>query len=131
MNQWLLISSLLLFGASVAHSLLGEKVTLSRLFRRPSEAPEELRRATDDPYTRQSVRFSWHAVSVALFGYAMVLLAAALDGQAFGSAWGGVVIILSFALAAMAALALVLTRGRYVGWMWLAAAAVTAFLAVD
>ena len=129
MNGWLMTACVLLMGASMAHALTGEKVILPRLFRHPSDAGSS-RRAADDPSTRQAVRLAWHSVTIALVGYALVLLLAAFDADAFGSLWLGTTRLMAAVLAALAALSLVIARGRHVGWMWYAAAAMTTWLGI-
>lgn len=129
MNGWLLTAGVLLFGSAMAHALTGEKVILPRLFRHPSDAGTS-RRAADDPTTRQAVRLAWHSVTIALIGYALLLLLAAFDADAFGSAWLGTTNLLATVLAALAALSLFMARGRHVGWMWYAAAAMTTWLGI-
>lgn len=128
MNGWLMTGCILLFGAALAHALTGEKVILPRLFRAVA-VPGESRRAGDDPTTRQAVRVAWHTVTIALIGYALVLGLGALDADAFGGAWTTTTRLLAGILAALAGLSLVLARGRQIGWMWYAAAAVTTWLA--
>lgn len=129
MNGWLLTAGVLLFGSAMAHALTGEKVILPRLFRHPSDAGTS-RRAADDPTTRQAVRLAWHSVTIALIGYALLLLLAAFDADAFGSAWLGTTKLLATVLAALAVLSLFMARGRHVGWMWYAAAAMTTWLGI-
>lgn len=129
MNGWMMTACVLIFGAALAHALTGEKVILPRLFRHPADAGTS-RRAADDPSTRQAVRLAWHSVTIALVGYALVLVLAAFDADAFGSAWTGTTSLLAAVLAALAALSLVIARGRHVGWMWYAAAATTIWLGI-
>lgn len=127
MNGWLMTACVLLLGAAMVHALTGEKVILPRLFRAPTEGATS-RRAADDPSTRQAVRLAWHSVTIVLLGYALLLLLAAFDADAFGSQWTGSTGVLAAVLAALAALSLAMARGRHVGWMWYAAAAVTTWL---
>lgn len=129
MNPWLMTGCLLLFGAAMAHALTGEKVILPRLFRHPADG-SAARRAADDPSTRQAVRLAWHSLTLALVGYGLVLVLAAFDADAFGSAWVGTTRLLAAVLTALAALSLVIARGRHVGWMWYAAAAMTTWLGI-
>lgn len=129
MNGWLMTGCILLLGASMAHALTGEKVILPRLFRHPAE-DGLARRAADDPSTRQAVRLAWHSVTIALLGYALLLVLAAFDANAFGSAWSAVTHLLAAVLAALAVLSLLIARGRHVGWMWYAAAAMTTWLGI-
>ena len=129
MNGWLMTACILLFGAAMVHALTGEKVILPRLFRHPADGGTS-RRAADDPSTRRAVRLAWHSLTVALVGYGAVLVLAALDADAFGSAWTGTTRLLAAVLAALAALSLLMARGRHVGWMWYAAAALTTWLGI-
>ena len=92
MNLWLLAGGLLLLGAAVAHSLLGEKLVLQRLFRRADGADAQSRRASDDPTLRATLR------------------------------------LVAATFLALTVLSLVIARGRHIGWMWYAAAAVAAWL---
>ena len=132
MNWWLLSGALLVLGAAMAHSLLGEKVVLRRIHRRPSGSDEgPNRRTADDPLTRQTLRLAWHSLSVALLGYAGILFVAAVDGAAFGGSWRATLQLLSATFAGLAVLSLVVARGRHVGWMWFAAVAVATWLSVD
>lgn len=128
MNGWLMTGAILLLGAALAHALTGEKVILPRLFR-TADVPGESRRKADDPTTRHAVRVAWHTVTIGLVGYAALLALGAFDADAFGSAWYATTRLLSGILAAMAALSLLVARGRQIGWMWYAAAAVTTWLA--
>ena len=131
MNWWLLAGSLLVLGAAMAHSLLGEKVILHRLFRRSEGGGDgHNRRAVDDPVTRQTLRLAWHSLSVVLVGLAGVLLLASVDGRAFGGSWRGVMSLLTATFAGLALLSLVVARGRHVGWIWFAATAGATFLAM-
>ncbi|MEX2182318.1 MAG: hypothetical protein WD771_09775 [Gemmatimonadaceae bacterium] len=130
MNWWLVVGAMLLLGAAVAHSLLGEKVVLQRLFRRAAEREGPNRRAGDDPLTRQTLSLAWHSLSVVLVGLAAILFEAARDGAAFGTAWRPVMMLLTATFVALAALSLVIARGRHVGWMWFLAVAAATWLSM-
>lgn len=131
MNWWLLTAALLVLGAALAHSLLGEKVVLRRIHRRSGGEEVVNRRAADDPVTQQTLRLAWHSLTVALLGFAALLFQAAVDGAAFGGSWRGAMRILSGTFAGLALLSLVVARGRHVGWMWFAAVAVASWLSLD
>jgi hypothetical protein len=94
---------------ALAHSVLGERYVLRRLFRRA--LPPLF---GSDDFTRRTLRFAWHVVSVAWWGMAtlMLLLARApLDA-------GGRLALLAVAgtLAATALVTLVVSQGRH--WSW-------------
>lgn len=127
MNALLLTGAILTLGAAMAHSLLGEKVVLRRLFR---AHPEEERRAADDPNTKRAMRVAWHSLTVALLGYAMLFLLGGVDRSVFGDAWPAVMRLLAATFTGLALLSVVMARGRHVGWMWYAATAATAWLSV-
>lgn len=126
MNLWLLAGGLLLLGAAVAHSLLGEKLVLQRLFRRADGADAQSRRASDDPTLRATLRLTWHSLSVTLLGFAGLMFTAAF--QSGGLAWPAALRLVAATFLALTVLSLVIARGRHIGWMWYAAAAVAAWL---
>lgn len=130
MNWWLLTAAVLVLGAALAHSLLGEKVVLRRIYRHAGAGEAQHRRAGDDPVTRQTLRLAWHSLSVALLGFAALLVLAAVDGVAFGGSWRGTMRILSLTFAGLAVLSLTVARGRHVGWMWFAAVAAATWMSV-
>lgn len=92
----------------LAHSILGERYILMRLFRSAS-LPHLF---GGESFTRQTLRFAWHITTVAWFGFAalMVLLArSALTPTAALT-----VIAVTFLITA--AIALVASRGRHFAW---------------
>ncbi len=126
MNLWLLAGGLLLLGAAVAHSLLGEKLVLQRLFRRADGAEAQSRRASDDPTLPATLRLTWHSLSVTLLGFAGMMFTAAF--RSGGLAWPAALRLVAATFLALTVLSLVIARGRHIGWMWYAAAAVAAWL---
>jgi hypothetical protein len=130
MNWWSLTGAVLLLGAALAHSLVGEKVVLRRLYRRGGERAEVGRRSGDDASTRRAVRLAWHSLSVTLVGFAMLLLMSGIDARAVGEGWRALAPVIAATFAALTALSLFISRGRHVGWMWYAAAAATAWLSI-
>jgi hypothetical protein len=117
-------------GAALAHSLVGEKVVLRRLYRRGGERAEVGRRAGDDASTRRAIRLAWHSLSVSLVGFAMLLLTSGIDHRAVGEGWNSLAPVIAATFAALTVLSLLISRGRHVGWMWYAAAAVAAWLSI-
>ncbi len=99
----------LLFLTGVAHSCLGERYILMRLFRRDN-LPQLF---GSTAFTTGTLRFVWHLTTVAWWGLGYIAIAA--GSQALGPA---------HALRAVAAIAfvsgvlpLVLTRGRHLSWI--------------
>lgn len=110
MQALLVAGGALLAALALAHSALGERYLLRRLFRRP--LPPLF---GSDDFTRRTLRFAWHVLSVAWLGMAalMLLLARApLDA-------GGRLALLAIAatLAATALLTLVVSQGRHASWV--------------
>jgi hypothetical protein len=70
MNTVLIISSSLAFLIGVAHSVLGEKYILQRLFRL-SDLPQLL---GSDWFTKRTLRFAWHLTTIAWWGYAGIII---------------------------------------------------------
>ena len=97
-----LLATLLLLGVGVAHSYLGERYILIRLFRQPLP-----RIGPDDVFTKRVLRFAWHLTSVAWWGFGALLLLA--PGRNIGAVIAatflvtGVVVLLS-------------SRGRHLAW---------------
>lgn len=130
MNWWSLSGAVLLMGAALAHSLVGEKVVLRRLYRRGGDRAEVGRRSVDDASTRRSIRLAWHSLSVSLVGFAMLLLTAGLDHRAVAAGWNTLAPMIAATFAALTLLSLVIARGRDIGWMWYAAAAAAAWFSI-
>ena len=101
-------AALLMVGVGIAHSYLGERYVLMRLFRRP-DLPK-LFGGTE--FTVRTLRFAWHATSIAWWGFAAVFVVMAYPPVT--------VPVLGVALAAPLVLtgALILTasRGRHLAW---------------
>ena len=98
------VAAVLLAGA---HSYLGERYILIRLFRK--NALPRLFGGTE--FTRSTLRFAWHLTSVAWAGLAGLLVTLAAPGGV-GAAD---VIALTFAVSGL--LALVGSKGRHLSWV--------------
>jgi hypothetical protein len=97
----------------LAHSILGERYILIRLFRR-EELPK-LFGGTE--FTRQTLRFAWHLTTVLALGLAMLLVHLAQGhGDQVLAATVGWTLLLS------GLLPLIHTRGRHLSWLILFAA---------
>ena len=60
-NGWLRSAATLAVGVGLAHSYLGERYILTRLFRRTPLPPL----FGSDTFTRRTLRFAWHITTVA------------------------------------------------------------------
>jgi len=118
----LYFAALLLVGISFAHSYLGERYLLMRLFRR-CELPRLFGSAE---YTQRTLRFAWHVTSVAWLGFAALLvLAAQAPVPAATLGW-----VIGAVFGAHFAIALFGSRGRHYSWVVFLAVAVLAVLAL-
>ena len=103
-----LLAAALAVALGVAHSFLGEKYILIRLFRR-SDLPK-LFGGTE--FTIRTLRFAWHLTSVAWWGAAALLFLLA-QGPLSSAAVSGV---LAAVFLASAAITFIASRGRHLAW---------------
>ena len=69
MSMPLVFAALLLIGMGLVHSVLGERYIIIRLFRRDN-LPKLF---GSDWFTRRTIRFAWHLMTVAWWGIAVIL----------------------------------------------------------
>ncbi|MHB0970552.1 MAG: hypothetical protein ACYC7A_00385 [Thermoanaerobaculia bacterium] len=110
MSVALLAAAMLAIALGVAHSILGERYILVRLFRR-SDLPHLL---GSDWFTRRTLRFAWHLTSLAWFGFAAVLLVLAREGAPDRPL---LLRTISATFLISAAIAAGATRGRHLAWI--------------
>lgn len=103
------LAAILLFSLGLAHSVLGERFILTRLFRRDN-IPKLF---GGDEFTKRTLRFAWHITTVAWWGLASLLWQAGSGvlTQQTALVVIGVTIVLS------GVLPLVITRGRHLSWV--------------
>jgi hypothetical protein len=94
---------------SIAHSVLGERYILRRLFRR-DDLPKLF---GGDEFTKQTLRFAWHLTSVAWCGLGGVLFF--LDGSPGSSVGVTRVVATTFGISGV--VALIGSRGRHPSWI--------------
>lgn len=125
MNIPLVCAAILAIAIGIIHSALGERYIISRILRR-----ENLPKLFgDDSFTRQTLRFAWHLVSVGWLGLAAILLV--LSGALIGiRVSDGVIFAVALTFLANAILALVFTRGRHLSWIVFAAISALCLLAI-
>ena len=109
MNILLLMAALLVLLVSVAHSYLGERYILTRLFRR-ADLPKLF---GSDEFTRATLRFAWHITSLAWLGLGSVILVIGSVGPQAPM----LAAIVSGTFAATGLVALVASRGRHLSWV--------------
>jgi hypothetical protein len=91
-----------------------------RLFRQP--LPKLF---GDDTFTRRTIRFAWHLLSVAWFGFAAVLTLAYLDSVTTPA----LLEVIGITFAVTAATALLASRGRHLSWLVFGAISIICFAA--
>jgi energy-converting hydrogenase Eha subunit A len=101
------VAALLVVLLAIAHSVLGERYILMRLFRR--DLPKLFGRTA---FTRQTLRFAWHLTTVLALGIGALLLQ--LAGSPSPAA---IARTLGACLVASGLLPLLYTRGRHPAWV--------------
>ena len=109
MSAALLTAAGLTLFVAAAHSYLGERYILIRLFRRDN-LPKILGNAE---FTKRTLRFAWHITSVAWLGLAGLILTLAAPHPATGIQAG----LISGVFLLSGAIALVASRGRHLSWI--------------
>lgn len=104
----LLAASILIVFVAAAHSFLGERYILQRLFRQP--LPPLF---GGDDFTKQTLRFAWHITSVLGLGFATLLILIHV-GQLSSNA---VLYAIGSTFAVVALFPMVATRGKHVSWI--------------
>lgn len=104
----LIVAALLAVGIGLAHSFLGEKYILIRLFRQP--LPHLF---GDDRFTRQTLRFAWHLTTVAWFGLAAIMILLQLEDASRLN----LLRVIGATFAVTAVTALVASHGRHLSWL--------------
>jgi hypothetical protein len=103
---------------ALAHSYLGERYILTRLFRR--DGVPKLFGSTE--FTKRTLRFAWHLTSIAWLCLGAILVK--LDSHVPSRAELGMLLVGTFAVSG--AVALVGSRGKHLSWVvFLAIAALT------
>ncbi len=122
MNAYLTIGAVLAFGIGLAHSCLGERYILIRLFRR-GNLP---RLFGSDDFTKRTLRFVWHVTTIAWWGLGAVLVVYAA-GQV-DQAGRVVLVVVALTFLITSVITLVHTRGRHLSWVVFLAIAVLCWL---
>lgn len=111
MNFYFVVSAFLTLTIGLAHSWLGERYILTRLFRRQN-IPHLF---GSDAFTKRTLRFAWHLTTVAWFGAAALLLILASYPPDASARMLSRVIAATFLLSAVVALAG--SRGLHLSWI--------------
>lgn len=111
MNFYFVVAAFLTLAIGVAHSWLGERYILGRLFRRQN-IPHLL---GSDVFTKRTLRFAWHLTTIAWFGAAALLLVLASYPLDASARMLSGVIAATFLVSGVVALAG--SRGRHLSWI--------------
>ena len=104
----LYVAAAIIFLLGVAHSLMGERYILSRLFRR-CELPPVL---GGPQFTQGTLRFTWHLTSLMAFAFAVVLVQLAQD-----NARPDMAATIGWTMMLAGLLPVYFTRGRHLSWI--------------
>lgn len=104
----LYLAAFLTFTVGVAHSYLGERYILIRLFRREN-LPKLFGGTT---FTTRTLRFAWHITTLAWWGFAVLLILLAQGALSSERA----LLVIGGVFLASGALTLVASRGRHLAW---------------
>ena len=108
MGTLYLIAAFLALSVGIAHSVLGERYILIRLFRRDNLP--KLFGGTE--FTTRTLRFAWHITTVAWWGAAAIFVCLAYE-----AATPGVVsAVLAATFLVTAAITLIFSRGKHLAW---------------
>lgn len=118
----LVAAAIVLIGIGIAHSYLGEKYILVRLFRR-DDLPHLF---GSDWFTRRTLRFAWHLTTVAWFAWAALLLIIADENAGDPLESVGMVVTITFAIHAVITAAA--SKGRHLAWIGFALVSILTFV---
>ncbi|MCK6264712.1 hypothetical protein KP803_15640 [Vibrio sp. ZSDE26] len=116
MASILYLAAFMLVVVSFAHSYLGERFILSRLFKR-NNLPKILGSVD---FTKRTLRFAWHLTSVAWLGLAGIVVA--LAQPEFSKHLVGQIIAITFTTHFL--VALLESKGKHLSWILFGAAAI-------
>lgn len=103
------LAAVLLFLLGLAHSLLGERFILVRLFRR-GDLP---RLFGTTEFTTRTLRFAWHLTTVLCWGFSALIWQLARGLASYEIVLGTI----GYTCIAAGLLPLVVTRGRHLSWL--------------
>ena len=117
----LISAAILLFLVSFAHSYLGERYILRRLFR--GELPALF---GSDWFTKRTLRFAWHITTVMWVGFAIILLAIHFDCPLRKA----VLMTISLIFFSSGVLAAAFSKFRHLSWIVFVLVGIFSFLSI-
>lgn len=121
MQVLLMTGAALAFGTGIAHSYLGERYILIRLFRR-ADLPQLF---GSDWFTRRTLRFAWHLTSVAWWGFGALMIVIADPSRT--PSRGSLSAVVAATFLVTSAITLFASRGRHLAWPVFLAVALAAW----
>lgn len=106
----LLVAAILFFVVGIAHSILGERYILIRLFRR-GNIP---RLFGSDYFTKGTLRFAWHITTFAWWGFGYLLLQISANQDITSQA---VLYTISVVALLSGVFSFYFTKGRHLSWV--------------
>lgn len=106
----LYFASLLVFLIGIAHSILGERFILTRLFRK-NNLPHLY---GSQWFTKQTLRFAWHITTLAWWGFAVLLIHTA-NHELIERDFVLWVIAIVFGISGI--VALIFSKGKHFSWL--------------
>jgi hypothetical protein len=122
-TDMLLIGSFLLLLIGCAHSYLGEKYILIRLFKREN-LPNLL---GSDWFTKRVLRFAWHLTTIAWWGFAFILF---FLSQPSDNIRSEILIITTVVFTLSGVISLLFSRGKHLSWLFFFGIAYTSIFSV-
>jgi len=120
-NTLLLLAAFVIAAVGIAHSYLGERYILIRLFKR-SDLPQLF---GSQQFTTQTLRFAWHLTTVAWWGFAALLYQLA-EGSVSNRSVAMVVAVTALASFLVSFIG---SRGRHLAWLAFLAVGIVALYA--
>ena len=111
MNVYFVGAAILAIAIGLAHSVLGERYILIRLFRKQN-IPHLF---GSDDFTKRTLRFAWHLTTVLCFGLAALLFI--LASSPLNASTRIVANALAATFLASGIVALIGSRGRHLAWV--------------
>src|SRR5882672_6571865 len=108
MNVALYVAAFIAFAVGLAHSILGERYILMRLFRR--EGLPKLFGGTE--FTIRTLRFAWHITTIAWWGFAAILVSLAQQSLSLQN----LSLVLAATFLLTGTITLVISRGQHLAW---------------
>ena len=108
MSVALYLASFLLVAIGIAHSVLGERYILIRLFRR-QDLPK-IKGSTE--FTTRTLRFAWHLTTIAWWGFAAIVISAARGPVSSHT----ILLIIGITFCSTGLVTLFTSRGRHFAW---------------